>query len=304
MSKFTDDIAAILADPNRHGQCMQIAPFGPDRCAILWEIGTQDHDIAYSVVFDVTSFDPGQSRQIMRIDDWWISLTSPGPDELFALEVGRTVWRYLGGTWTSMKVARNNQQRLWSFDRQLTLLVGDDGQSWRFDGAAWSALAPDRARRLRDAHGPTRDLIHSVGAFGTLQRLVGAGWQAVELPLENELWGVFVTSDGRVRAAGDGGTCIEIVDEELIALDVPRDSRFFAVHQFQGETYWGDSAFGIYRQEGNALVEFHDSGTGWDLRADADFLYAVGGGIAWRFDGRKWNSLRLDFDGTDLRLIQ
>ena len=76
------------------------------------------------------------------------------------------------------------------------------------------------------------------------------------------------------------------------------------MHHFQGEFYWGDSEYGIYREEGNQLMKFHPTGTGWDMRADADYLYVVGDGIAWRFDGKKWNSLALDYDGSDLVLIQ
>ena len=89
----------------------------------------------------------------------------------------------------------------------------------------------------------------------------------------------------------------------MIELEAPK-SRFFCVHQFQGEVYWGDSEFGIYREQGDQLVQFHPAGTGWDMRSDAEYLYLVGNGIAWRFDGKKWNSLQLDYDGTDLRLIQ
>ena len=303
MSDFTDDIEDILGEQNFHWQCMQIVPFGENRCALLWELGTQEHDVAYSLVFELTSFNPGTQRQIFKLAEWCISLASPRPNNLFVLEVGRTVWRYRDGAWTSKKVAKNLMQRLWSHGDGLTLLVGDDGRSWEFDGNAWSALKPDRQYRLRDVHGPHRDLVHCVGSNGTLQRLSGAGWQVIDLPIENDLWGVFVTPDGTVRACGNDGMCIRVVNEEMIELDAPR-TRFFCVHQFQGAFYWGDSEYEIYREEGDQLVEFHPTGTGWDMRADADYLYVVGDGIAWRFDGKKWNSLALDFDGSDLNLIQ
>jgi hypothetical protein len=303
MSKFTDDIERILGDPNYHAQCMQIVPFGEDRCALLFELGTQEHDLAYSVVFEVSGFDPGTQRQIFKPNEWFISLTSPSVPNLFALEVGRDVWRYRNGAWTSEKVSKNPMQRLWSLSDGLTLLVGDDGLSWAFDGNAWAPLSPDRPYRLRDVHGPHRDLIHCVGQNGTVQQLIGSGWQAIDLPIEDDLWGVFVTPDGVIRAAGNNGTCIRIVDEEMIELEAPT-SRFFSVHQFQGEFYWGDSEYGIYREQGDALVPFHPTGTGWDMRSDSSLLYAVGDGIAWRFDGKKWNSLLLDYADGDLRLIQ
>lgn len=303
MSKFTNEIERILSTPPYHAQCMQIAPLGEDRCALLFEIGSQEHDLAWSVVFEVTSFNPATQAQIFRIDEWLISLTSPDPKNLFALEVGRTVWRNGGDAWSSEKIAGNLMQRLWSHNGNLTLLVGDDGQSWEFDGANWSALAPGRRYRLRDVHGPHRDLVHCVGQMGTLQRLVGGNWQAIGLPVENDLWGVYVSPDGTIRACGNDGTCIRLVDSELIHLDAPK-SRFFCVHQFQGEFYWGDSEYGVYREVGDTLVPFHATGTGWDMRSDAEFLYLVGNGLGWRFDGKKWNSLVLDYDGTDLFLIQ
>jgi hypothetical protein len=303
MSKFTDDMDVILGDSNYHAQCMQIAPFGPDRCALLFEIGTQEHDVAYSVVFEVTGFNPNAARQIFKIDRWLTSLTSPDPARLFAVEVGRTVWRYESGGWTSAKFATNLMQRIWSSNAGLTLLVGDNGQSWEFEATTWSLLEPDTKRRLRDVHGPSRNLVHSVGEFGTVQRLVGNGWQALDIPIEDDLWGVFVTAGGVVRAAGNHGTCIRLFNEELIPVEAP-DNRFFSVHQFQGETYWGDSGFGIYRESGDQLVEFYSTGTGWDIRSDPDYMYVVGGGLAWRFDGQRWNSLQLDYDGNDLFLIQ
>jgi hypothetical protein len=303
MSKFTDDMRTILGDPNYHAQCMQIAPFGVDRCALLFEIGTQEHDVAYSVVFEVAGFNPNTARQIFKIDRWLTSLTSPDPARLFALEVGRTVWKYESGGWTSAKFATSLMQRVWSSDQGLTLLVGDNGQSWESAAAAWSPLDPDAKRRLRDVHGPERSLVHSVGEFGTIQRLAGNGWEALDVPIEDDLWGVFVTPGGVVRAAGNHGTCVRVVDEELIHIEAP-DNRFFSVHQFQGETYWGDSGFGIYREKSDQLIEFHNTGTGWDIRSDPDYMYVVGGGIAWRFDGHRWNSLQLDYDGNDLLLIQ
>lgn len=303
MSKFTDDVALILQDPSFHAQCLQIAPFGADRCALLFELATREHDLSYSIVFEVDHFDPGTQRQIMKLDDWLISLASPSVENLFALEVGRDVWRYRGGAWTSQRVSQNLMQRLWSQNDSLTLLVGDDGLSWAFDGTAWAPLKSDRPFRLRDVHGPSRDLIHCVGSFGTLQRLSGDGWEAIDLPMEDDLWGVHVTPSGVIRVAGNNGTCLRIFNEEVIELEAPKN-RFFCVHQFQGETYWGDSQYGIYREQGNALVPFYPTGTGWDMRADAEFLYAVGDGMAWRFDGLKWNSLRLDYADGDLRLIQ
>ena len=36
----------------------------------------------------------------------------------------------------------------------------------------------------------------------------------IDLPIENDLWGVFVTPDGTVRACGNDGMCIRIVNEE------------------------------------------------------------------------------------------
>ncbi|TIW75699.1 MAG: hypothetical protein E5V42_00440, partial [Mesorhizobium sp.] len=125
MSKFTNDIETILRDPRYHAQCMQIVPFGRDHCALLFELGTQDHDIAYSVVFEVSSFAPGTQSQTLKLEEWLASLASPSLTNLFALEVGRVVWRYRGGNWTSTKVAKNLMQRVWSYDDGLTLLVGD-----------------------------------------------------------------------------------------------------------------------------------------------------------------------------------
>lgn len=296
-------MSEILIDPDYHYECTQVAITGPNTCAILFETGDADHDRTISVIFEVEDFDPAKSRPVMITENWLFSLSATNTEDLSALEVGRDVWRGAPDNWARRNAANWFCNRLWCHDPTTTFLIGVDGLSCRFNGTTYAPIKPGRKTLLFDIHGRRGSKIYSVGAAGTLQRLDGEAWSPIDLSLSTRFRGVDATRPELLRFCGDDGACFELRDEsELIPISAP-ESTFFTVRQWQGNVYWGDSWFGVYRQNGAELEEFHETRLGYDLRCDDDFLYCVGTDTAWRFDGDTWKSLRLHYQDGGFTLV-
>ena len=119
-----------------------------------------------------------------------------------------------------------------------------------------------------------RDRIAVVGDLGSLQLITGDEVNAVDLPLDIDLLGVHMAVDGRILIAGRDGICAEVSNGELLTTEIEApNSTFFSVTQFKGATYWGDENFGVFTQKGATLVPEYETGMGFDMRSDGDFLY-------------------------------
>lgn len=291
----------ILADPGHHFECIQVAVTGTDQCAILFEMSDADHESTVSVVFLVDGFDPARARIVLLLHEWLGSLSASSLEDLSALEVGRDIWRGPpSGPWSRTQAADHYAERVWCFNRSTAFLVGEHGLATRFDGTAYVEIRPAGDALLFDIHGITSDAIFCVGAGGILQWLKGVAWEPIDLAMSHRLRCVDATrAPGLLHFGGDGGGAWELRDlAELVRLAAP-DSYIFAVREFQGNVYWGDSHFGVWQQVGTTLQPFHETRMCYDLRCDDAFLYAVGTDMAWRFDGTSWRSLQLRYaDGT------
>lgn len=296
MSDLDDILSTILSDPDHHFNCMQIAPYGDGGCAFLYELGTVDHDVAVSLVHETYGFDPSDTRRLLVAPEWFISLSAASATEIYALEVGRTVWQYDGSEWTTEKVANTMMKRLWVANPGMAFVFGYKGRAWRGSRSAWEAIEPAGRSPLNDMHGPDISRLWAVGNSGVLQRLTDSGWRREDAGTTVDFRGVHVSSKDEIRIAGDDGTCLRIANGELVDLENP-GSTFFGVTEYKGRFYWGDSQFGVYVENGNVLEPFHDTDLGYDLRTDGDYLFVVGSDRCWRFDGETWKSLRLLYDG-------
>jgi hypothetical protein len=295
MADLIDDMRKVMSDPQHHLNCMQVAPYGDGRAAVLFETGTIDHAIAYSLIWQTTDFTPETTTRLLLVDDWLVSLTGGLPQGLHALEVGRTVWSLSDADWASEKVASAMMNRLWQHQGEI-YLFGHKGRCWRKSGSAeWVEIPSSGRSAIMDMHAsPTGD-VWAVGSNGLFQHLTSSGWVRQDLGLNLDFRGLHVASRNEQRIAGDDGFCARVKDGELIDLDNP-GSTFFAVCQFQGVFYWGDSDFGIYKESGDKLEPFFGTDLGYDLRADDKYLYVVGTDRAWRFDGENWRFLRMKYD--------
>lgn len=302
---LTEVVEAIIADPGHNFECIQIAVTGPDQCAILFEMGDAEHESTVSVVFLVDGFDPARARIVLLLNEWLTSLSATSLADLSALEVGRDIWRGPeGGAWARTPAADHFCLRTWCHAPVETFLIGEHGLSSRFDGGAFTAIQPGRDALLFDIHGVRPDAIFCVGAGGTLQWLQGNAWQPIDLAMSHRFRGIDATrGPGLLRFGGDNGLAFELRDlTDLVQLEAP-DSYIFTVREFQGDVYWGDSHFGVWKQRGTALEPIHETRIAYDLRCDERFLYAVGTDMAWRFDGSEWRSLQLRFEAGTFTLV-
>jgi len=277
-------------------RCVQVVPYGKNRCAVLFAIGNKDHSLAYSVVFEVEDFDCNRSATILVENKWFTSLAVPKPGELYALEAGQNLWHLQQQQWTTTRLSKP-MNKIWSLNKQLTLAVGNGGSVILDDNDLQNITNGEKEIILNDVHGTGAGAVYAVGNGGIMQHLTGAEWQRLPAGTTADLRGVFVGQDGVVSCCGSEGLCLAITGKDIKQWKAP-DSDFFAVHGFKGDVFWGDGEFGVYKQKRLKLVEFEETEAVFDFHSDYDFMYAAGEGTAWRFDGENWKSLTLDFDGA------
>ena len=295
MNSTEDAASALLSDQTHSLECMQIVPFGRNRSLALFEIGDRDHRTCQSFIFEINEFRPDMSKLIFCENIWMTSLAAASPSTVFALEVGRTLWSPAGLDWSVSFKASSFMRRIWLHNPNCGFFIGDDGILFRFDGQNWREIEDGDEIALNDIHGQTADLLAVVGDLGSLQVIRGDVVESIDLPFDVDLLGVHVSPGGLIRVAGRDGLCAEVSGQEVRELEAP-NSAFFSVTEFKGKTYWGDDEFGVFAQEGTALTPFHETGMGYDMRTDTDFLYCSGSDAMWRFDGEEWLSLRAFYD--------
>jgi hypothetical protein len=295
-----EDLAMFATAEDTGYECLQVAPMGNNRCAILFLLADADYLEFVSVSFIVDEFRPDLATGVLYAEEWLMSLSASPSGELFALEATRWIWRYAGETWTRDKVSTSDLRAVWAKDPSGPLAFGDDGSAIRLSDGRWTAIPSITKSGYNDVHGTPEHGLHAVGDFGTLHRLQEGSWRPIELHRQENLRGVHVASDGTIRIAGDDGTCLRLVDSELVELENSGHTHF-AVRSLHKKTYWGDEA-GVYIEEGDKLEFFKDTGIASDMRTDGEFLYVAGIDTAWRFDGKDWKHLRLVFD-NGFRLV-
>ena len=275
--------------------CIQIAPSTSNEAAILFMLSDPDYFTTVSVIFVVEDFTPASARNILVSDEWLMSLSATPSDELFALEATTRIWRFTDTGWSRTRVSEESLRRIWAKHPDGPIVVGSKGVAYRLRGGAWQPITPVAPIQYFDAHGGRRRGLFACGSEGGVHRLVGSGWETVELHRHDQFRGLDVASDGTIRLAGDAGVCLRVANEEVTELE-GSEFTYFAVRGFKGSTYWGDETQ-VYVEEGDRLEPFKDTGIALDLRTDGERLYVVGVDTAWRFDGTAWKTLTLIYDG-------
>ncbi|MBE1710986.1 hypothetical protein BFX40_28645 [Mesorhizobium sp. SEMIA 3007] len=291
----SEDLEIFAGSDDTSYECLQIAPMGNGRCAILFLLSDPDYASTISVVFVVDDFNPASARGILLTEDWLMSLTCSPSGELFALEATVWIWRYDGKEWRRTKISEIDLRRVWAKADVGPLVVGSEGRSYLLSGDRWIRLKGLPPVQFFDLHGDSKNGIHTCGEDGSLFKLVGQTWRPLELHRGDQFRGLDVAPDGSIRLAGDNGVCLQITTEEIVELETSGLTHF-AVRSFHGKAYWGDEA-GVYVQKGRVLDPLLDTEIGSDLRADHQFLYCAGADTAWRFDGKEWKTLTLVYDG-------
>lgn len=296
-----EDLEDFVNDEDTALECLQIAPMGNGRVAILFMLSDSDYVTTVSVIFIVDDFDAKTAKGVLVTSEWLMALSASPTGELFALEATAWIWRYAGVEWTRDKITTKNLRTVWAEDAAGPIAVGEDGFAYRLTKGTWQLIPPIDTATYTDVKGDPKHGVYACGQRGIVHRLSASGWQPVELHRHDDLNSIDVSADGTIRVAGDDGICLRIANDELIELEADAEMTYLAVKSFAGKAYWGDEV-GVNTEDGDAIVPFEDTEIASDLRSDGDYLYAAGTDSAWRFDGKKWKSLALSYD-DGFRLI-
>jgi hypothetical protein len=295
-----EDLEGFALDGDTSFECIQIAPMGGGAAAILFLLSDADYSTTVSVVFVVKNFDPSTARCILLTTEWLMALSATKSGKLYALEATTWIWRYSGADWTRDKVSQKSLRQVWAKDPDGPITVGADGVAYRLEGALWQPIRPIHIAEYFDVHADPSHGMYACGQQGAVHRLTAAGWQPVELHRHDQFRGIEVATDGTIRVAGDDGACLRVINDEVIELTSSATTHF-AVRSFKGNTYWGDE-LGVNIERGDILEPFADTEIASDLRTDGSHLYVAGTDTAWRFDGKNWKTLTLDYE-EGLRLV-
>lgn len=295
MEMDQEDLAIFAAGEDVAFECLQVAPMGGDRCAILFLVSDEDFLTTISLVFVVESFKADSAREVLFSEDWLMSLSATPSGELIALEATVWAWRYDGESWTRDRISEIDLETIWAEDPAGPIAVGSQGQVLRRSaGGDWAAIDAPTPVQYTDVHGNASHGVFVCGELGTIHRIVDNQLEPIDIHRQDLLNGIDVDPDGRIRVAGDNGACLRIVNEEIVALDA-EDMTYLAVRTFRGAAYWGGET-GVFIEDGLRLAPVGQTLIASDLRADASFLYVAGAEAAWRFDGSSWRSLRLVYE--------
>jgi hypothetical protein len=289
-----DELEDFIDDDDTTIECIQVAPMGGGKVAILYLLSNSDYDPTVSVIFVVDDFNPKTAKGVLVTSEWLTSLSASPSGELFALEATVWVWRYAGSEWTRDRVGDVSFRQVWAAGPSGPMMAGSEGVAVRLVGTDWQRITPINDVEYMDLHGDASNGIWVCGDSGSVHKLAGSTWQALELHRQDHFYGIDVAGDGTIRVAGGDGVCLRIANEEVIEIEPADSTTHLAVRTFKGKAYWGDEG-GLGVEEGDkiALLDV-DIGTASDLRTDGEFLY-VAGVDAWRFDGKTWKSLALEY---------
>jgi hypothetical protein len=294
-----EELEAFLSEETTTCECLQVAPMGNGRAAILYLLSDVDFVTTLSVIYVVDDFEPLRAVQVLFTSEWLMSLSASPTGELFALEATTWIWRYAGQNWARDRVSQQSMRRVWAKGPE-SVVVGSDGLAYRLTGQIWQPIPPIAQIQYYDVHGYSANAVYACGDQGALHRLGQSGWQPVETYQGERFRGLDVAADGTIRLAGDDGLCLRIAGDEAVKLE-GTELTCFAVRTFKGNAYWGDEA-GLYIERGDVIEPFEGTDIASDLRTDTDFLYVAGTDTAWRFDGANWKTLTLIYE-SGFRLV-
>jgi hypothetical protein len=280
-----------------HIEAIDAYHLGGTRYSVSFELSDHDDEYFRSFVLEVDLAASLTFRIRQRVEDSILSHVSLAPDRHVSLELGRRLHDLTPEGDSATKLDGGTLSKLFHIPGGPQYVIGDEGACHVRDGGAWVAVPPASRRTLNGIHGPTPELVHACGNGGTLQRLRGLSWEPIVLSDERDFNAIEVSPGGEVHLGGNGGTALTLRDGELIALDAPvRD--YFAIRSFNGRRYWGDANWGLYVQEGAALVPFRGLHHALGMHASRERLVVAGWKEIFVFDGENWDGFQLGYDGN------
>jgi hypothetical protein len=230
-----------------------LAPGGAD--SFWWVTGASDVDVwmvgeaGRISHFDGVSFEEHDAPTTATLwgaiafapdDVWAVGGMVGGP----ATQPDDVVLHYDGASWTAVTLPGEPQGRalfkVWGSSSDDLFVVGEAGILWHKQGDIWTLESdpPLAAGNLTTVHGCSATEVYAVGGRDVL-RYDGAAWSKVDLPLSNDVNGVFCVDSETAALVGMGGLKQRRVDGAWIDdfIEVPH-SNLHAVWADETGAFW------------------------------------------------------------------
>ncbi|MEI6127715.1 MAG: PKD domain-containing protein, partial [Pseudomonadota bacterium] len=119
--------------------------------------------------------------------------------------------RFNGTEWAHDDAGNTGSvNEIWGTGIDNIYLAGEKGFISRYNGSAWLAVSSGSSKDLNSIHGSSANNIFAVGSLGTIVHNKGAGFVDESFTTVNDLFGVWVSSDGQAAfAVGTDGIILK-----------------------------------------------------------------------------------------------
>jgi hypothetical protein len=228
-----------------------------------------------------------------------LAVWAGAPDQVVAVGTSGTVLRYQGSTWSRPSSGTTATLRaVHGSDPSNVFAVGDHGTVVQLLDA--SALLHPAVTEvdLRGVLVRDPEDVYVVGTGGLAMHWDGVAWSPLTTGVVDDLHALVSDPEGRIIAAGRGGTALLLRDGAFRRLDLPTDLEL--------RSTWGSKGDDVYSVGGDpgsdTGIILHFDGRFWDRATTPTLppLFAVGGtsatdvyvagatGAVFRFDGAAW----------------
>jgi hypothetical protein len=246
----------------------------------------------------IVEFDGERIRYeiVLQIENLMLDHVSMSPAEHVLLEVGG-VTHFLNGR--AHRTARTPEpffHKLFRPSGGPLFTYGEDGWVCQLYDMAWRPIEPGSKAFLRCMHGPSTEMLHVGGNFGTLLHLKGDVWVQIPLNFNKSIEALHVAEDGTISIGCEDGFCREVRDGSIRVIEAP-DSDFLSIRDFKGRRFWGENDFGLFVQEGDRLIEFRALEFAFAMESSPELLVVTGWREVFLFDGSSWLGFEFAYDG-------
>lgn len=232
-----------------------------------------------------------------------------GSNTIFLAANDGSIFRREGAAWVAMAhpepVARQPLS-MWGTSADNVFVVGQRGLIWHWNGLLWSEMSlplTAGSTTLRAVTGVDASNIYAVGDSGVILKFDGSSWTQVER-VSQDLTGVWASSATDVWAVGTRGLLVHFNgstwDDNAQLPGSPRNViGIWGTGHGQLFAAGGDKVYGFTGVEWTetALPTAADAKAIWG-RNGSDVFVVGTNGLAFHYDGTKWNNVRAEHPWT------
>jgi len=276
-------------EPEIKRNCLA-AGVAEDACGVL-VVSTDDDQSELSAIFELADFMAGPVEVTFSKPEWFTGMWMSPAGRYYLSEALGSCLTNVSGKLVRARVSSEPLTGIWGLDPHAVYAFGRAG-CFRFDGKKWTALA-GAPRDVYGTHGRSERELLVVGKGGTLARYDGARWHRVPVPSGVRLLCVHVVDERTAYVAGEEGACFRLRGDTLERITAP-DVDLHAIAAWRGGVYFGSLERGTFELAGKKLVPNREQGKrlipAGHFAASERFLYAAGGNMFSRFDGKEWKA--------------